>query len=137
MDFLRFKGVPAAQNLGWTGPWPPPEKMVMVRGGLSGVEVFGDPADPEVSATLDEIDGTDLPFTVRWFLRTQYSKLTDEQAEHPNLARGALYQELLCTICSGALTRFVPLESDLEPYFNHNVDPEDGHAALFVVDDRT
>lgn len=50
-DMLRFLGGPIDQHeVGWTGPWPPPERMALAVGGESGIVKVFDPAEIDAAA---------------------------------------------------------------------------------------
>lgn len=65
-DFVRLNMTIGVQNIPCVAlglEWPPPERIT---------ELLGKPVEPA-------------------FVRVRMSQLTDEQADHPNLARGAEY----------------------------------------------
>lgn len=96
---LRFVGgIVVAHEVGWTGPWPPPERMGLAVGEQSGiVQVFqpGDVSEPDSNWLAEaKLAGTIRVMTYR--LRNA-STLPDS-FDAPNLFRGADYvpdQEVL------------------------------------------
>ena len=80
MNFVRFKN-DENDTVGtwqWTLEWPPPNELWVTPMPGSGGAMIGD--------TID--NSGDNPSL---FHRVSYSELTDDEAKHPNLARGALY----------------------------------------------
>lgn len=67
INVLRLTGGPAPRILGWPS-WPPPEELQLAF--MAGSQF--------------------APIPGR-YVRESFSDLTDEQADHPNLARAADY----------------------------------------------
>ncbi len=77
-DFIRIRTESGTLNLGFQGEWPPPERMFFTQ----------DPMLPEGMVCRAAVENDDEAFIMH---RVTCSELTDEQADHPHLARGALY----------------------------------------------
>ena len=90
-DMLLFRSAPEVsggqQCFGWTGDWPPPERMWIATGRVSGMEQVFDPNDvaPDVLAQIDEIA------TVERYVRHSASELGEEIRELSHVFRGAQY----------------------------------------------
>lgn len=84
-DLLRFNGVlDQPYIIGWTGPWPPPQHMIMAVGNRTDtVSIFED-ADPKAITTAKAIA------RVYRMDLGQHSVL-DESVKGPNLTRCAEY----------------------------------------------
>jgi hypothetical protein len=82
---LKFQGgVADGEVMGWTGPWPPPARFVVLRGRQTrGLSFVGEPERLEGVAW--EQHATRHVYTLRGA-----SKLPPEHP-HPNVVRGALY----------------------------------------------
>lgn len=76
----------------WTGPWPPPERMVLCVGRQSGATKLTTYAQWEVSRT--DLVQFDQHIVSHHFQRAQASDLPDDM-ESPHIARGALYTPLI------------------------------------------
>lgn len=85
-DLLRFRGAtPEEYITGWTGPWPPPETLIIAVGFTTGtVSIFEDD-DPELVARAKALA------TVTRMRRGNHSVL-DERVKGPNLTRAAEYE---------------------------------------------
>lgn len=90
-SLLRFTTAGATDHeTGWTGPWPPPEEMILFVGKQSGIVRVMEPEqlqspDVQAAAAYPSID-------VRTYRRIEYSRLPDEAANSPHIMRGAVYE---------------------------------------------
>lgn len=80
---LQF-GDPPQHRVRWIGPWPPPDRLLLARGHITGETAVVDP---------DEVDDVALATaalhaTIQPWVRYRYSRLS-EDTEH--VERGALY----------------------------------------------
>lgn len=93
-SFLRFSSDPEGRltlkQFGWIGEWPPPERMCLCVGRTSGDMTASEPDQVDEICGYDP-EAFDMAIEVRHYQRASFSKLTDAAAEHPNVARGALY----------------------------------------------
>ena len=90
---LRLKGDHGGE-FGWhdtEGSWPPPERLAIARGNTSGAEVVFDPDNRAPDAPPLEL--VERIASIYYFKRISFSQLTSDEADHPNLIRGAAYEE--------------------------------------------
>lgn len=91
MMFIRLAndddGRDIVGNYGWSGEWPPPEKLWRMVGKTTGFEsLTTEPIPENVREEVNEVA------TVTVFERKSYSQITDENAaDMTHVARGALY----------------------------------------------
>lgn len=86
-DVLRFIGGPCGRlDVGWTGPWPPPEYLTLAHGTESGItKVVPDGFDPSIVAEAPSI-------VVTTYRLKQASKLGGDGMFHgAQMVRGAEY----------------------------------------------
>ena len=84
----------AREVVGWVGPWPPPERMLVLDGaGGQVAHVDLDHLPPQIELSLEELReiGTASEYT---FVRRSYSELPPEIDHEVNahVFRGALYE---------------------------------------------
>lgn len=84
MPYLQF-GNPPEHRARWTGPWPPPDRLCVARGNLTGMISVFDPEDTPSSFDIDEVH--QVAEVTSW-VRYRYSRLPHD-TEH--VVRGALY----------------------------------------------
>lgn len=85
-DMVRFRGgLVSLLEVGWTGPWPPPERLGVAVGLESGIVTVFEPDEANV-ALLNDTD------TIRWsiYQRRSASSLHDD-IDRTRLFRGAEY----------------------------------------------
>jgi hypothetical protein len=89
---LRFEGGPVSGKLnGWTGPWPPPERLGVAVGRDTGiVAYFEESALEEKGVALEELERL---CSVTFYRRAEFSTLPDEVDALENVSRAARYVE--------------------------------------------
>lgn len=78
---LRFDDVYTAR---WKGPWPPPDRLGLARGQITGMTAVFDPND----TAAEMIDWLEEVADLSWWVLVSHSML-DEDGEH--VERGARY----------------------------------------------
>lgn len=89
--FLRFEGIPAPHDVvGWTGPWPPPERIAVAHGTVSGHYAYSEDLDH----TADVAMRSEGSIEVTIYERESYSKLPadSDMIKSGRVARGAQYR---------------------------------------------
>jgi hypothetical protein len=90
-DMLLFRQAPEVSTgqrcYGWTGEWPPPERMWIAIGRTTGMDAIFDPATADPTALNQVIATMDV---VR-YVRHSASELGEETREMSHLFRGAQY----------------------------------------------
>lgn len=89
---LRFLGDTEATlaEVGWTGPWPPPERMVIATGRETGALQVTDPA--RIAEARQKHADFDEAIEVQTFIRSGYSRIPAEAARNSaHVMRGATY----------------------------------------------
>jgi hypothetical protein len=91
-DQLRFSklGIEGVGEVmvGWTGPWPPPEKLGVAVGRSTGMVSVFEPDSLPDDTSMDEVERVARVIICK---RVNASQLPDEFA-HPNVFRGADYE---------------------------------------------
>ena len=89
---LEFRGGAADKvdadgmyRVGWTGPWPPPEKMLVAVGRQTGLAKVTEPAT--LNIPMDELEAV---AHVTVYRRDSASVLPDD-FDSPHVFRGAVY----------------------------------------------
>ena len=78
------------RSYGWTGPWPPPERLIIVTGTSTGMDAVCDPVEQRLDAGhLAELTANGL--TVEHFDRYSASAIPDSAPDDANWFRGAEY----------------------------------------------
>lgn len=92
--FLRFANDEDARDvifeIGWTGPWPPPERLYLATGVSTGRMVVAE----ESAIAKMKLDSPDwmTVVAIQMFARVRASKLTDDMlATTTHVMRGAVY----------------------------------------------
>jgi hypothetical protein len=90
-DMLLFRSAPefaaGQRSYGWTGEWPPPERMWIATGRVTGMEQPFDPATADPMVLNQVIAQMDV---VR-YVRYSASELGEEIREMSHVFRGAQY----------------------------------------------
>jgi hypothetical protein len=90
LPMIRFQGGPEDGKLhGWTGPWPPPERMGVAVGRQSRELVhFDEETLEKQGVALEEVERV---AEITWYERQSFSKLPETVDALSHVARGALY----------------------------------------------
>jgi len=88
--YLRLHGGVGKALLAWTGPWPPPEELIAVRGAMTGGVAYNVPGQL-AEETLAE--ARELGAAIDTYDRVAVSGLSDGVIEQsPHVVRAAEYK---------------------------------------------